>query len=271
MAVSAVVYQTRSVPLDLKPSVVREFLYTDPMSKRAFLRLAPNQVMADVWAAQLKEAGYPVDTAQPTYPYPHAGAPVEIWLLDGDILEMPGVRERIDELLDPVDPEELPEEFTAEEPPDPPGKLRMWHLFVGAFVLLAIWVVGCGRTPDPDYAFLKGALVQPVESDTQKWLSDYHLDGQLFVAPKTFKDAVKEARSELAAKGFAEDIYEDYAWFWKVERKRYVDYIVESFAIYPYETYAPGTSKVVKDTNKCTVVWGYEPSNAQRIGNALGL
>ena len=65
------------------------------MPKPVFLRIAPNQVMADVWVAQLLEAGYPADTRQPTYPYPHAGAPVEIWLLDGDILEMPGVRERI--------------------------------------------------------------------------------------------------------------------------------------------------------------------------------
>lgn len=171
------------------------------MSKPVFLRLAANQVMADVWAAQLKEAGYPADTRQPTYPYPHAGAPVEIWLLDGDILEMPGVRERIDELLGPANAEELPDEFTREEPPDPPGKLRLWHLFVAALLLLVVWVAGCGRTPEPHYNFLRGTIENPIDAETSRWLSEMRLHGQLFGSKRTYQEILAEARPELEKEG----------------------------------------------------------------------
>jgi hypothetical protein len=173
------------------------------------------------------------------------------------------VRGRIDELLGPADEEELPEEFTKEEEPDPPGKLRMWHLLLAALLLLAIWIVGCGRTPEPHYHFMNGSKENPIDAETSRWLTEMRLHGQFFGSKKSYQDILAEAKPELEKEGFFAEDQGEYVSFWKDESERYVRRPIEIIAIYP-DTFSASKKGSY-------ILWAYRPSNSQRLGHALGL
>src|SRR5688572_29564284 len=107
------------------------------MAERAFLRTLPNQAMAAFFVGRLQEEGLPAIAVQPNYPYPHDAYPVEIWLLDSELLDEPGVQDRIDRVFEPPASEAMPQ-IDADEPTER-GWLRAWHVGLALVLLVVTW------------------------------------------------------------------------------------------------------------------------------------
>ena len=254
------------------------------MAERALLRVAPNQVIANLWVSELREAGFPVETVQESYAYPNASAPVEIWILDKSLLALPGVEARIDRLLEEPDPEDLPEEFREEPGAETPKRFRLWHVLATVVLVSVVWVLGCGRTTEPKFQFMKGAKQFEVrEIKVIEWLKAEGLHGSGFLLDTPFDQAVKQAREELTKLDYYAYDFGDVVQFDKTERvgriasvggyktTRFLDsYITELVTVWPNVQYDQD-GNVVDDRNASIIVWAYRPSNAQRIGRVLGL
>lgn len=237
------------------------------MTEKAFLQLAPNHVVADILLAELEEAGYPAIAVQGQYPYPHAGAPVEIWLLDGTTLEQPVARNEIEEILGRREGPALAS--SDEESPSKRFWFRWWHGLICCLALVALWLAGCGATPSPPFRFMKGGEPTPLSQSEQAWADNYRFQVHLSRIPVEFQTAISQARLELLPLGFVERSNQKQVAFWRYRGPRAEDTVEGVFLLRRWEK-DPKTGHVKLDPTKTFAAWAYRPSPAQLLRQALG-
>lgn len=251
------------------------------MPNRVLLATVANQAMADLVLSRLREAGYPVDGAQPLLPYPDLVSPVEIYLLEPEILDEPGAREEIEELLNPPLEEGLTEVDAAAieamprevEPPLP----RTWFAKPGciglilALVGFVVYVYLAGGESQPDYRFLKNAIPELVHADKRDYMKRMGLHGDSFRVNAPYKEVVASVMVELEGRPFRMNSEEVRTIFWIEKDTRWGTEEMEAIEVTVGYKWSIENAKYLPDPSTyATIDWTYSPTLAQRIQGFLG-
>lgn len=248
------------------------------MPNRVFLKIVPNQIAADLLLERLRSAGFPVVGAQPLLPYPDLVSPVELYLLQPEVLDRPGAREELASILEnaagaplsEADADQIaampgPAEPVAESP-ERPRRKRWWlWVLVAVLAVLAGWMAIPGGLRIPEFGFMKSAVSAHCPAPNREFLESEGLYGGQYTLDQPYAEAVSAARAELLDLGYLDFDEKIRTTFFRLSDSRHGSRYAEMISIEQGQVLDPKSMDYKYDASACTVLWGYRPTVAQRL------
>ena len=226
------------------------------MAEHVLLGTAMNEAVATLDLDQLREAGLPVVVRQPLYPYPHAGAPHEIWLTEAELLGDPEVEEVVRQVLHSP---EAADDLTS-KPFNLRFLLRTLIIAAVAIAVLAVTWAFFFAWPRPlPYRFLEGGAAVKPATEERLYLRERDWLRNAYVVRGDHTEVVRSARKELQPRGFRYGVFENGSGFSKDGETLIISMGNE-----------PGTDIPGRHAQEQVVTWAYRPTLAERVGAWLG-